>query len=227
MKIAYGIAGILAALGTFAAGYLQLIELVVAGGLLSIALLFFANIDKITRIKASPTGIEAETRAVLDKANATIEEMRLIGKIVARTTLSHVMRAGRLASYSDEEKVALFKEILGAVTELGVSKEDQAQIAKDWHAFTKYDYAYFILRAHPKEFYGNEAAIGAWKSMQRREVENIPTPEEIETLLKNQNAVTAQRQELIEDYRYYVRTSEHRDLDRWRDRAEWRVRFIQ
>lgn len=226
MKIAYGIAGIIAAVATFAAGYLQLIEVLLPGFLLTMALLLYANIDKITRFKAGPSGIEAETRAVIEKANATIDQMRLVGKIVARTALSHAMRAGRFGNYSDEEKKSLLNEIQTVLSDLGVSSEEQADIASDWHNFTKFDYAYYILLVHPNEFYGNAVAIDEWKALQKRGLRNLVSPDEIESVLKKYNTVTASRQELIEDYRYYSQTFEHRDSARWRDRVDWRTRFI-
>ena len=42
--------------------------------------LFFANIDKIKKLKASAAGFEAETREVIKEAKDTIEELRLIAK---------------------------------------------------------------------------------------------------------------------------------------------------
>src|SRR6266446_2283094 len=104
MKIAYGILGMAAAIAAITVGILGMPEVMIVSGLLAGVLVLAANSDRIAKIRAGATGFEAETRAVIDEARATIEQLRIVAKIAVQASLSLVMRAGRWGGFLHDEK---------------------------------------------------------------------------------------------------------------------------
>lgn len=88
MKLAYGIFGIAAAIAAITVGVLGMGDVMGVSFVLALVLLLAANSDRISRVSATIGGIEAETRAVIDQARATIEELRLVGKMAVQANLS-------------------------------------------------------------------------------------------------------------------------------------------
>lgn len=81
MKTVYGVFGVAAVVAAIAAGFLGMADVMVVSAILAGVLVLAANSDRIAKIRAGAGGFEAETRAVIDEARSTIEELRVIGKI--------------------------------------------------------------------------------------------------------------------------------------------------
>ena len=220
MKIVLTTSSLLSLVVAFAAGWHELNGTLLVGFLAFVALLFTAHLDQFEEFKASGTGIEAKTRAVITKAESTIVELQSLAKIFAETTLSSVKRAGRLGGYEDEEEERIKQSVLEVLSQIGVPESEREMVLSDWHRLTKYDYAYVILGSHtiPQGF-DDPAVQTEWKAL--RNIHQIPTPDQLREFLSKWGVLDDWREELIKDYEHYLANGEHRRPDVWRERRNW------
>ena len=52
-------------------------------------------------------------------------------------------------------------------------------------------------------------------------IEDVPTPQRLEEILRKVGYWDDYMEMLVEDYRYYYKTRSHRSLSRWDKRSEW------
>lgn len=218
MKIVYNIVGIAAAIAAIVVGVLGMPEVMIVSFLLAIALLLAANSDRIAKIRASATGFEAETRAVIDEAKATIEQLRIVGKIAVQANLSLVMRAGRWGGFSCDERERIRQVSLRALDQLAVSRGEQDEIFDEWHMVTRFDYAQWLLD-HPvvhQKIGASDGIKKEWSALRGGGFENIPPSRTIELLLQNSGVVEDDVMQLLEDYRHYEIHKQHRRPEVWK-----------
>jgi hypothetical protein len=103
VKTLYALVGVAAAVASVVVGILGMPDVMAVALALAIVLLIAANSDRIVKVKASMTGIEAETRAVIDEARATIEQVRLVGRLAAQANLTHITWANRWGGMAYED----------------------------------------------------------------------------------------------------------------------------
>jgi hypothetical protein len=103
-----------------------------------IGFLAYANLDRISEFKASPSGIEAKTRevrAVIARAESTLSELQLLARNVAEVTLSLVKRSGRMGGYADDEADRIKASVLEVLKKVGVPEDDFPNILSEWNRF--------------------------------------------------------------------------------------------
>ena len=218
MKIVYNIVGIAAAIAAIVVGILGMPGVMVVAFLLAIGLLFVANSDRIAKVRASATGFEAETRALIDEARATIDQLRIVGKIAVQANLSLVMRAGRWGGFSYDERERIRQVSLAALDQLGVSPNEREEIFEEWHTVTRFDYADWLLR-HPivrQKTGASDGLKAEWRALRGGGFENIPSFRTIELLLQKSAVVEDEVRQLLEDYRHYETHKQHRRPEMWK-----------
>lgn len=187
---------------------------------LAILLLVAANSDRIAKVKASMTGIEAETRAVIDEARATIEQVRLVGKLAAQANLTHITWANRWGGMSYEDKERTRLQSIDALRQLGATDADIDEALRDWHMITRFDYAHFVLAGGgstvPENVMKDAALMEEWRALRGGGVEKIPSPDALRVFLEKAGLFDETRAELLEDYRFYVINKTHRRAAVWK-----------
>jgi hypothetical protein len=218
MKLAYGIVGLAAAIAAVIVGILGMPDVMSVSLVLAIALLLAANSDRIARLKAGLSGIEAETRAIIDEARATIDQLRAVAKMAVRANLSLVMRGNRWGGFSYEEKETIRHSSIAALEDLRVPAADQEEIFREWHMVNRYDYAHHALGGPtiPIQVQGNKELHAEWRQLHHSGFERIPSPDDVEAFLRKAEMLDAEKKQLLEDYRYYAAHSKHRRPDVWR-----------
>lgn len=191
--------------------------------ILSVVLLFFANLDKISKLRFDKTGFEAETREVVKEARSTIKELQDLSKIMASTTLGLVKRTGRWGGYSYAEKEEIKKQTLNVLEKIGISPEDVEKVITEskWHKFTELDYVHFILGGDKIPEILPSDRIAQWKQLRHRDLDNLATPDELTHFFEQSNMLSPETKELIEDYSHYIRTRQQRRPDVWNNRGSW------
>ncbi len=185
--------------------------------------LFFANLERVLRLKVGPSGVEAETRAVVEEAKSTIKELHDLSKIMASSVLGLVKRTGRMGGYSYDDKERIKGSTLEVLQNLGVSEEEieRVVIESKWHQFVEYDFVHAILGGSsiPKGL--PEQYIPEWKELRRRGLGSSPTPEELTQLLRKSRLLTPEGTELIRDYEHYIEHRKQRRPETWKNRGQW------
>lgn len=209
------------AIGLYA-GWNELHSVLVIGFLAFVTLLFTAHLDQIAEFKASGSGIEARTRAVVTQAKNTVTEMQTLARIFAKTTLSSVKRTGRIGGYEDDEEERIKTSVLSVLKNIGISESEYDNILHDWYCLTEFDYAMAILGGHtiPQGF-DDQAIQVEWKAL--RDFKHIPTPTQLKEFLAKWDLLDEAHLEYIKDYDYYITNREHRRLKVWRERKSWGV----
>jgi len=220
MKLGLTIASIVILVIALAAGWHELHATLVIGFLAFVALLFTAHLDQFEEFKASGSGIEAKTRAVITKAENAVTELQSLAKIFAETTLSSVKRTGRFGGYDDDEEEKIKKSVLDVLTQIGVPESDHVHVLADWHRFTKFDYAMAILGGStiPQGF-DDQTIQSEWKAL--RDIQHIPSPQQLTEFLEKWGLLDKARSEYIKDYEYYIEHGHHRRPDVWKERQTW------
>jgi hypothetical protein len=208
---------------SFWSGYEQKHGLMGVSFLSFIFLLAFSSLDRFSEIKASLSGFEAKTRKILEEAEITIKELQKLAVIVASSTLSLVVRSGRVIGFYEEEKEQIRLSTMRVLEELKVPKSEQELVLKDWHRFTEIDYVNAILNRSKK---GKDRELGAGYQKElgldfSEHIPTMPTPDVLEDFLKRHNLFEEELRPYLEDYRYYVKYKQHRRPDVWAERRKW------
>lgn len=182
--------------------------------------LFIGSIDRIRKFKLSQEGIEAETRELVRETKGTLDELRYLAAIVAKSTLSLAIRSGRFGGYSDQDMEMLRHEIAQTLRHLGLPNDKIEEAEQDLYLFTEYDYALFITGGHQIPADLPRDKIGAWEALRNHGVAGRPSPDQLKTTLRDLGILTTERSELIEDYRFYIKYRRHRRPDVWASRNQ-------
>jgi hypothetical protein len=218
VKYAYGVVGLVAAISAVAVGVFGMMDVMIVSALLAALLIIAGNADRIARIKAGTTGFEAETRALIDKAIATIDQLRTVAKIAVQANLSLVMRSGRWGGFTHDEKERIRMASVAALDSLDVPKEEREEMFREWHMVNRFDYVHNLLGGNtiPVEIQEKPDLQSEWKRLRNGGFEANPASEVVEKFLRRAGMLGPERVELLEDYRHYERHGEHRRADAWK-----------
>jgi hypothetical protein len=198
----------------------------IVGGL---AVLIFANLDRIAKFKVSGTGVEAEmykVRAVTEQAKSAITELQALGVLVAKLSLSLVKRQGRYGRYSDVQQDDIREDVIRVLDKLGVNERKIQDALSEWHEWVEFDYAYAILGGDAMP----ENVLQARDESYALLIDGVarrPTPEVLRSFLANHNVLSPEREQYIEDYEYYRINRIHRRPDAWRNRGQLGQLLVQ
>jgi hypothetical protein len=204
----------------------------IVGGL---AVLAFANLNRIAKFKVSGTGFEAEmekARAITKEAKGAIDELRELGLLIADMSLSLTNRLGRWGTtYTDEEKDAVRKNVISILNQLGVQEQKIQNLLSESHAWVDFDYTFAILGGNEipqiPSFDLREACVAERRALLARGIANPPTPEELRDYLSKNQMLSREREKFIEDYDYYRQHRKHRRPDAWLNRGQLSQLMVQ
>lgn len=178
-----------------------------------IACMVFANLDRISAISASTSGINI----ALSKAEVSIAQLTRLIRMSATLQLATVQRAGRLGGFSAEEKEKFLEESVSLLRDAGVSDPEIRELRYlPWDRFVLYDYALAITggsripgAADRKPIPGD--VLREWDAL--REFSDLPSGKVLREFLSKYGALTTEREELVQDYEYYQAHRTHRRPD--------------
>jgi hypothetical protein len=172
---------------------------------LSMALFFFATLDKFSSFKASTTGIEAQMRQVVEKAEGTLEQTRKLAVSLAKQQISMLVRANRFGSYSPEEKAKIWTDIVQQLKEMGVSAAEREQTMADVHRYAKFDLYREIVAPNSRIKDGIPPTLAnEYHALSHRDIDDLPSPNLLEDFLKRAGLWTDVEKKAVEDYRHYM-----------------------
>ena len=186
-----------------------------------IALLVTANLDRISQFKASPNGIEAHTRDVVERAEIAVAELQLLAIHVAELSLSLVKRQGRWGGYNDEEQDRIRSSVLDVLTKLAIPQTKTQQVLVEWHRIVEFDYTHYILGGTRIPSQVPPDVLSEWKKLRAGGFTAYPSPQELRDFLTKNNYMTADLEEYLNDYEYYRQHRDHRRPTAWKFREQW------
>lgn len=180
-----------------------------------LALLCFANLDRLASFRATPGSIEATIRAeaIVEKAEATLADLQELALVTAKIQVSLLARSGRVGGYSEVEQEALRRETLALLNRIGVSAEKQAEVLADVQRLTALDYFFRVLPSRLPVMSSENA--GKWHKFREQAFNSPPEPNDLEAFLMEAKLLHKEAREALEDYRYYLREKKHRRPEVW------------
>ena len=184
--------------------------------------LLCANLDRIAEISASPDGLTAKTRELVQRTEGAINELQLLAAQLAALGLSLIKRQGRFGGYSVIEEQRLKSDMLDVIGRLGVPATDIQAALSDWHAVEEHDYVQGILgNGRIPGANDNQDLIKEWKQIRRFSFGHAPEPSTLRAFLTKHELLDDDREALIQDYEYYRLTKQHRRMDVWEAHLNW------
>src|SRR3990170_4659245 len=100
-----------------------------------IGLLITANLDRLKFFRATRSGVEAETREIIDEAKNTIAELQLLARNIGALTLSLVKRSGRFGGYDGNEKIPSPEILRAFIAKHNLINQEIDEYLKDYEYF--------------------------------------------------------------------------------------------
>lgn len=194
---------------SFYSGFIDKDKVMVTAFLAFCLVFFISNFDKIAEIKASLSGLEIKAKNIVDKAQATIEQLRELAKKITTVQLALMVRSW---GYPCDEMEQDKDTILKALTDLEISKEEQDAILDyDWNGEVLSRYVICITGGSLIPSNCSKVEHAEWQEMRN----NPPSPHVIENFLVKIGCLTEERRELLEDYKYFIEHKKHRRRHIW------------
>lgn len=212
MKLTCFIISIISASYAIIGHFVELEGAMTGGIIISTLFLGFANLDKLSSFEASLTGI----KAVVRKAETTLDELRLVATSVASSQIATIVRASRLNLFTDDEVNELIKLNQTTLEQLKVSESEITKILADLHRFNRIGYVEQIL--DPSAWHNNEEHLKMVHYRLARQRPDAASVSEIESFLEEVKHTSPKQREWLDLYKYYVENLEHKDLKKWNER---------
>lgn len=188
--------------------------------MLCIAFFIIGNLDRFENFKAGPGGIEATLKKELQKTNDRIDELKELAVLFGDTTIANIAMMGRWDGFSDEQEEKMISDIVDYYDKLGIP-EDQKQKSLALRYLTlEHDYRILCTGGHKVPGDLPDGAKDGWDVIREGGLVEIAKPDEIEKYFKDAGILTAQRKELIADYRHYLEHRKHRRPEIWAQRQD-------
>lgn len=168
----------------------------------------FANLDRISAISASTSGINI----ALGRAEVSIAQLTRLIRMSATLQLAIVQRTGRWDGFNAEEKETFLNESVSLLREAGISEGEIRDLRfKTWDRFELYDYVIGILSGGHVPQPHDQAVQKEWESFMQ--LDPLPSAKAMRDFLQKYGALADDREELIKDYEYYEANRTHRRPD--------------
>ena len=174
--------------------------------------------DEISEISVGP--LTAKLKAKIQEADAILAKLRSLSLVNGRILISLLVKSGRWQPFTDDEKDEMIAAIGKLLRDQGVAENEILAAEDVIHKVVRLDYSHFVLSNKIPNGLSQEF-IAEWTELLHKDFDNTPSPEEIESFLKKANILTPLRQEILEDYKYYVIHKKHRRPEKWANRKDW------
>lgn len=212
LSVAFFARAFLGLLPALVLGWPELIAATFGGGVCAL----IANPHAIEAIKL-PLGFEARTRAVVERAEATLNELQRMTEIIGGVLVDQIAASGRWGEGRSSKKVERKDRVLEAMRVVGLPESAVDRVSAADRVWVLFDYVGLVtgdMKPEPGERTTEWNAF--WKQYDgglRR-----PDPGTLEEFLSRFATLNETQCEWLADYRYYHEHSKHRRPDAWRER---------
>lgn len=180
-----------------------------------------AGLDDIEIFKASATGVEAQMRATVQRAENAITEVQKLAKVTGMFMVDSMQAKQFIGSAPPAEQEARKQEILALLKELGLDERDIRDVSFSDKRWVRLWYENAITRNVPS----NPLANDQWAAFTARfvGVDNRPPIDEIMAEVEAVGDADPRRTALADDLKFYLANGRHRRPHVWADRDNWHV----
>jgi len=166
----------------------------------------------------------ADAKDALGRGERAIQQLQDLAKTSGAITLQLVKTSDRWSGFSYEEQENAREAITELMRTVGIPVGDVNTLVEStgWYRWTEWDYVCYILGGPSIPDALPQGRIKEWEELRGRGLAQVARPEEVRRFLESCGILTAEGEELILDYEYYIRHHEQRRPDVWKNREEWK-----
>lgn len=184
-----------------------------------------ADANAIADLRSRIEAQSATVDLVAQKATETIDQLKFIARTNAKVTIADLMAAnfGFKDGLNLKTRLELHDRIISSLKQIGVSQNDIEDVDSMWHKGVGVIYFRGIRCALEGRTNSNIINKNASPELLRSSKEfqkllnfenwEAPSPDEIESFIEAKGFMNDKVKELIEDYRYFLRTGDIRRRD--------------
>ncbi len=175
----------------------------------------FVYLDHISEIAATATSLTIKVR----EASDALVGLRKVAALTGAALINLDAQSGAIGGDSANHRDHLKQQVLEALQAIGVDEATIRKVADEDRNWNLGDYVWGIEN-HVLSCGLVQARRSEWQN-DVRELGFPPSPDAIQKLLDKYAVHDEFSSKALDEYRYYVKTGEHRDLQFWRDRDSW------
>lgn len=176
--------------------------------------------DQVAGFKLGPTGIEAQLKETVRRAEVTIEQFHSLVLTWADMTLQQQYAAGRIGVDRTVQRHRR-DQIFNALHEMGLSEDQTDRLHSAEREWTLWDHVQYVLTAtQPTDVPAYNEALIAFYEIHKGPLSR-PSAEQLATFLASGGWGSPEVGERLADFRYYEQMKQHRRRDVW-ERPDWK-----
>jgi len=154
-----------------------------------------------------------EAKKVVADANVALDQLRGIAVVLSEVLVEKLQSEGRFGGGKPEQREEHKQKLLAALKELKVPAAEIKRVEGADQQWVKIDYVEELFHKLPIEVAQNKAWGERWAPY--HSIHDRPDPDECQLIMKEFNIDDKDRKDILKDYRYYIRTGNHRRPDQW------------
>ncbi|HET6159750.1 MAG TPA: hypothetical protein VFE34_15495 [Dongiaceae bacterium] len=189
----------------------------IAGAIVAAALApLVGNFEQIEFFKASATGIEARTRAVVERAESAVSELHTLAALTGAMLVTLLAGEGRWGGMDRTNKERQKADLLANLKALGLSDAALDKVGTADRDYVIVDYVDHIMQRTDKIVPRTNVRDPKVREFVYQFGEfKRPDAETLHSHLQKHFELDPVTLEWIEDYRYYLARSKHRRPEKW------------
>ena len=182
------------------------------------------NLDKLKRFKIGQTGLDAETHEVVAEAKDTIKRMQKLAKAYGSMMITQAESSQYVSGPSPQERDAVKDAVAELLSEFDLGEDEIAEVEQSGYRYICSEYRNLIVPYNLKKKIRESDKSDIWNEYEQQrgqlQIGDVPDLEKLENILDSVGELTPEREELLEDLRYYEANKRHRRPDIWRQRGD-------
>jgi hypothetical protein len=190
--------------------------------LIGVFLILTSRFNDIAEITLGP--LKAKLNEKIDEAIVKAEQLKSISQITAKLSLTQLMATNFMGGLTLREKIKLHEELIDELLKLKFTKDEILGVEESWRKGVGVLYHYTIHAKLLKQTKGNkinpdvtpeeQAVAKGFHKLHVFKNWDVPSPDLMESYIKDSEMMTHEISDLIDDYRYYLDNNELRNFER-------------
>lgn len=177
-------------------------------------------------IELSGFGVSAKLKDTIKEAHATIEQVKDLAMVLAKSSLSNTARSGWWGGLTDDQSQEFFKETVDVLKAVGLSENQIFEAGRDFQNCILRSYYMSLLGQTTIPDTDNSELRKEWELLRKCPVETPHKVDVLKAFFIKYDLMTKDVQKRLDDYEYYFTHHEFKDFADYKNRDNWPERLI-